>query len=300
MTPVPAKAAKNLKSVAMSEQTIDEKMILGKLNRVHVVELSDFGVYVATADGSKCLCPKSYVSPDMSVGSVVELFIYTDSEDRMVATKERPFVYLGEFGYLEVVDVTQFGAFVNWGILKDLFVPRSAQKTPYKVGEKHIIRVSFDEETHRLVGVGKSKPFINKNTKNIKPFTEVKIIIEEKTPLGFKVIVNDRHEGMIFHNEIFSPVHIGDITKAYIKQIRPDGKLDVSLQPIGEAKEEIGATKILQILDQMGGRMPYNSKTDSILIQKVFGLSKKSFKAGLTQLREKGVLEVREEGTFRV
>ncbi len=280
------------------QTNVSEKMILGIENRVEIVEKSDFGFYVATKDGSRCLFPNRYITEAMKIGDVIEAFIYTDSEDRMVATTEVPLARLGEFAYLEVKDVTNFGAFVEWGIAKDLLVPRAAQKKPYKVGEKHIIRVSFDEATHRLIGVGKSKPFMSKDTSALRKFMEVKIIIDDKTPMGYKVIADDRFEGMIFHNEIFQEVERGMTFKGYIKEVRADGKLDISLQPLGAAKSDSETQKVLDVLAERGGKVPYTSKSDPKQIEKVFGLSKKAFKRALTSLKEAGKIRVEEEGTY--
>ncbi|MDH5464991.1 MAG: S1-like domain-containing RNA-binding protein [Thiovulaceae bacterium] len=279
---------------------ISESMILGVDNILEVVRSSDFGLYLKSADNYEVLLPNIYVTEDMKIGDLIEVFIYTDSEDRMVAVTQKPKAYLGEFAYLEVVDVTKFGAFVDWGMPKDLLVPLSTQAKPYKKGEKHVIRVSFDNETHRLVGIGKSKLFMKRDTSALSPYMEVKIIVERKTPLGYKVIVNNAFEGMIFDDDIYQEINIGDVLKAYIKTIRPDGKLDISLRAIGANRDDDGMEKILSILKEKEGKMPYNSKSDPELVKKVFGLSKKAYKRALTSLREAGKIRVEEDGTYLV
>jgi predicted RNA-binding protein (virulence factor B family) len=278
--------------------TISPSMILGRFNNAKIISQNEFGFEVQTEDDSHCLFPNKYITEDMKVGDVIKVFIYTDSEDRMVATTETPKAQLGEFALLEVVDITDFGAFMDWGIVKDLLVPRSAQENPYKVGERHVVRVTFDNETHRLIGVGKTKPFVSRDTSKLREKMEVSIIILDRTDLGYKVFVNNQFEGLIFHNEIFKELNYGDTYQAYIKKIRSDGKLDISLQAIGAQRVEGDTQVILDYMNENGGKMPYNSKSDAELIKKVFGLSKKSYKKALSSLREANKIRVEENGCF--
>ncbi len=304
MNPVLVDQEKNINSVVkrdnMNQPTISPSMILGRYNYAKIISQNDFGFEVQTADASQCLFPNRYITEEMKIGDIIKVFIYTDSEDRMVATTETPKAQLGEFALLEVVDVTNIGAFVDWGIVKDLLVPRSAQEKPYKVGEKHVIRVTFDNDTHRLIGVGKTKPFVSRDTSKLKEKMEVSIIILDKTDLGFKVFVNNQFDGLIFHNEIFKEVQYGDTMQAYIKKIRSDGKLDISLQAIGAQRVAGDTEVILNYINEHGGMMPYNSKSDAELIKKVFGLSKKSYKKALSTLRESGKIRVEENGSFLI
>jgi uncharacterized protein len=278
--------------------TLSPAMILGRFNNVRIIERNDFGFEVQTEDESQCLFPNRYITEEMQIGDIISAFIYTDSEDRMVATTETPIAEVGEFAFLEVVDTIDFGAFMDWGIVKDLLVPHSGQAKPYKVGERHVVRISFDNETHRLVGIGKIKPFISRDLSKLRGNMEVKIIVMEKTPLGFKVMVNNKFEGLIYHTEIFTDISYGSIHKAYIKKIRDDGKLDISLQPIGAKKGEGDTQKILDYMDEKGGSMPYNSKSDAELIKNVFGMSKKAYKRALTELRESEKIRVEDNGCF--
>lgn len=282
----------------MSELTVSPKMILGVYNNAKIIEQNEFGFEVQTEDGSQCLFPNKYITEAMKIGDVMKVFIYTDSEDRMVATSEEPFALLGEFAFLEVVDTTDFGAFMDWGIVKDLLVPRSGQIRPYKVGERHVVRVSFDNETHRLVGIGKTKPFISRDLTKLRGHMEVSIIVLEKTPLGFKVMVNNKFEGLIYHTEIFQDISYGSRHQAYIKTIRDDGKLDISLQAIGDKKGQGDADRILEYMKQRDGSMPYNSKSDAELIKNIFSLSKKAYKRALSELRESKKIRVEDNGCF--
>jgi predicted RNA-binding protein (virulence factor B family) len=226
------------------------------------------------------------------------VFLYTDSEDRLVATTLKPKAKLDEFGFFEVVDVAKFGAFVDWGLPKDLLVPNKLQKSPFKIGEKRFLKVVYDERTHRLVGSEKTQDFFNQKPKGLKPNQEVKIIIIAKTPLGFKCIVEDKYEGLIYKNEVFEKIEIGQEKKAFVKTIRKDANLDISLQVSGAKKKSSDSDKVLELLKQNGGIMPYNYKSDADLITEAFSMSKKSFKKTLTKLQDENKLEVKDTGIY--
>ena len=181
---------------------------LGVVNTLRIDRDSDHGFYLLAEDEDDVLLPKAYVTEDMNVDDEIEVFVYTDSEDRYVATTERPKAMLGEFGYFEVVGVESFGAFVDWGLQKDLFIPKKFQKIPLEVGMKFVFRVCIDEESSRLFGAHKFKEFIQNDIEELNVNQKVDIIIREKTPLGFKVIVDNKYEAMIFHNEIFEDIWI--------------------------------------------------------------------------------------------
>jgi hypothetical protein len=278
---------------------INQHLELGKINTLVVDRITDPGLFLKAADEKDVLLPNQYVTPEMEVGSSVDVFLYTDSEDRLVASTVMPRAMLDEYGFFEVVDTTKFGAFVEWGLPKDLFVPKNAQKTPFKVGDKRILHVSYDEQSHRLIGEEKLTKYLSSTVKGLRPGSEVALLLMARTPMGYKVIVNHRYEGMIFSNEIFEKVAVGDTKRGYVKTVRPDGKLDISLQPIGAAKTDAASEKVMSLLDENGGILPYNYKSDADLVQKVFGLSKKNYKRALTQLQDAGKIEVKENGIFR-
>lgn len=275
---------------------MNEKIELGVLNTLKIERDSDHGFYLVAGDGDDVLLPKAYVTPDMQLGDEIEVFIYTDSEDRYVATTQRPKAMLGEFGYFEVVDVAPFGAFVDWGLPKHLFVPKAFQKIPLEVGMKFVFRVCLDEKSDRLFGAHKFKNFIHTDISELKLNQKVNIIIREKTPLGFKVIVDNRYEAMIFHNEIFEDIWIGQKKIAYIKKIRPDNKMDISLQPIGKEVQDVATHRIQKVLKAHGGKLTCNYKSSPEEIQKLFNLSKKNYKKALTKLQEEGVIALDENG----
>ena len=221
----------------------------------------------------------------MPIGSIVEVFIYTDSEDRIVATTKYPYAMLGEFGYFTVVDYQRYGAFVNWGLPKDLFVPLSQQKCHFNIGKKFILRVCLDRETGRLYGTHKIGKWLSYKTDSLNKNQKVSILILSKTPLGYKAIVENLYEGMLFDNEIFENLSVGDKKEAYIKNIRKDGKLDLTLQPIGKKiSSNIYETKILEILKKRSGFVALNSKSSADDIMEVFSMSKKSFKRTIVSL----------------
>jgi hypothetical protein len=215
-----------------------------------------------------------------------------------VATTLKPTAMLDEFALFDVVDTAPFGAFVDWGLTKDLLVPNMFQKTPFKVGEKRFLKVIYDERTHRLVGTEKLGDFFERRVKGLSPKQEVDILIIAQTPLGYKCIVNDKYEGLIYHNEIFQSISLGDKKTAYVKTIRKDGNIDLSLQKPGNKKAGGSHEKVLAMLEENKGSLPYNYKSDAELIRNVFGLSKKDFKRSLTTLVDAGKIEVKDTGIY--
>ncbi|MCT7483456.1 CvfB family protein [Aliarcobacter cryaerophilus] len=258
---------------------MDEKIKQGVINTLRVNRVSEPGIYLISGDETEVLLPNAYVKKDMAVDSLLDVFIYTDSEDRLVATTLKPYLYLNEFGYLKIVDSAKFGYFVDIGLPKDLLVPKNRQKGTYNIGSYKVLQMQFDERTSRLIA--SEKYILEEEPKNLKQGDEVEIILYSKTPLGFKVIVNNSYEGMIFHSEIFENLKIGDKKRAYIKNLREDKKLDISLQKIGE---KVDSNKVLEILKANGGVLNFTYKSDAEDIKNIFAMSKKAFKATLTKL----------------
>ena len=257
----------------------------------------EFGLVLRNHNGDEeVLLPNAYATEEMKeLGQGIEVFVYTDSEDRRVATTLRPKAMEGELGYFEVVDFKSYGAFVDWGLPKDLFVPLSQQKTYFQIGKKYILRVALDEETGRLYGSQKIGRWLEE-PKGLTPSQKVEALVIAKTPLGYKIIIENRFEAMLYDNEIFEPLEIGERKVAYIKAIRPDGKVDCSLQPIGkQAKVSAGEKKILEVLQQAGGTVSVTTKSSPEEIERLFGMSKKMFKAAVNPMLEDGKLEMRNE-----
>lgn len=258
---------------------IDEKIKQGVVNTLKVNRVSEPGIYLISGDETEVLLPNAYVKKEMAIDSLLDVFIYTDSEDRLVATTLKPYLYLNEFANLKIVDSAKFGYFVDIGLPKDLLVPKNRQKGTYNIGSYKVLQMQFDERTSRLIA--SEKYILEEEPKNLKQGDEVEIILYSKTPLGFKVIVNNSYEGMIFHSEIFENLKIGDKKRAYIKNLREDKKLDISLQKIGE---KVDSNKVLEILKANGGVLNFTYKSDAEDIKNMFAMSKKAFKATLTKL----------------
>jgi len=276
----------------------NEHLELGRLNSLRIDRYSPHGLHLHSLDERDVLLPQAYVTDEMIVDDLVEVFLYTDSEDRLIATTLKPVAMLDEFALFEVVDVAKFGAFVNWGLLKDLLVPNMFQRTPFKVGEKRFLQVVYDEKTHRLVGTEKTASFFDKHPKGLSPYTEVKIMIISKTPLGYKCIVENKFEGLIYHNEIFQNIELGQTMKAFVKTVRKDGNIDLTLNSGGSKKKVSDSDQVLEILKQNGGKMPYNYKSDADLIRDIFSLSKKAYKRSLTKLQDDNIIEVKDTGIY--
>ena len=278
--------------------TLNKHLELGTINTLRIDRITTPGLYLVAEDGHDVLLPHTYITDEMKIDTLIDVFLYTDSEDRLVATTLKPKAMLDEFALFEVVDVAPFGAFVNWGLPKDLLVPNMLQKTPFKIGEKRFLKVIYDEKTHRLVGSEKLGDFFERRVKGLSPNKEVKILVITKTPLGFKCIVEDKYEGLIYHNEIFEKVELGDTKTAYVKTIRKDGNIDLTLRKPGSKNSSDSADKVFEALKQNNGIMPYNYKSDAELIKDVFGLSKKEFKRSLTTLQDAGKIEVKDTGIY--
>ena len=267
---------------------INEHIYVGELNTLVVNRVSEPGIYLISDDQSEVLLPNAYVTKSMEIGSFLDVFIYTDSEDRLVATTLKPYVYLYEFASLEIVDSMKFGAFVDIGLPKHILVPKNKQKGTYSIGNRKVLQLQLDERTNRLIA--SEKYDLLKEIKDLEKNAEVEIILYSKTPLGYKVIVNNSYDGMIYHTEIFENLKIGDKKRAYVKNIRDDNKIDISLQKIGEKPS---GDKVFDILVQNGGKLDFTYKSEADEIHSVFGISKKAFKASLTKLisEDKIILE---------
>ena len=278
----------------MNEKQINEHIYVGELNTLAVNRVSEPGIYLISDDQTEVLLPNAYVTKSMEIGSFLDVFIYTDSEDRLVATTLKPYVYLYEFASLEIVDSMKFGAFVDIGLPKHILVPKNKQKGTYSIGMKKVLQLQLDEKTDRLIASEKFD--LLKEVKDLEKNAEVKIILYSKTPLGYKVIVNNSYEGMIYHTEIFENLKIGDTKRAYVKNIRDDNKIDISLQKIGE---KASGDKVFDVLAKEGGKLDFTYKSEADEIKEKFGISKKAFKASLTKLIAENKITL-EESCIRV
>lgn len=280
---------------------MNEYIELGKINKLMIDRFTEPGVYLVCEYGEDVLLPNQYVTKDMKVRDLIDVFIYTDSEDRLVATTQTPYAMVDEFASLKVVDVVKFGSFLDWGLLKDLLIPKKQQKSPFVVGEKRVVRILEDKETQMLYATEKFNEYLTYDTSDIARYEEVELLVTFETPLGYKVIVNEKYNGMIFKSDVFKSIEVGDKITGYVKTKREDGKLDISLQPIGRKQSgDINSDKVLEALKQNNGKMNFTSKSNADDISDTFGISKKAFKRALVLLQENKKIELKEDGIYEL
>lgn len=269
---------------------------LGKYNQLEVVKEVDFGVYLNGDEDGEILLPKRYVPEGTKPGDILNVFIYLDMEERLVATTLQPYVQVGEFACLEVAWVNQFGAFLNWELMKDLFVPFREQKMKMQKGKRYVVYVHLDEESYRIVASAKVEHFLSTEKPDYQPGQEVEVLVWQRTELGYKVIVENKFSGMLYHNEIFQPLEVGMRLTAFIKQVRPDGKIDLVLQKAGARKVDDFSEVLWQYIKDNDGFTPLNDKTDAEVIYHTFGVSKKTFKKAVGDLYKKRRIVLEEDG----
>lgn len=265
---------------------------IGKNNILKVVKRVDFGLYLDGGEFGEILMPQKYVAEGTEVGDEVEVFIYCDSEDRLVATTERPFVYVGEFGLLKAVSVSGIGAFMEWGVMKDLLVPFREQAERIEEGKSYIVYAYLDNTTKRIVGSTRLNKFLGNRIPRYAAGEQVDVLIVKRTDLGYKVIVDNLFWGMIYFNDLFDPVSVGDRLPAYVKLVREDGKIDVTLREYGGERVFQLAYRIVGYLRDNGGRMTICDTSSPEEIKAVFQCSKKDFKKALGYLYKKGQVRV--------
>lgn len=273
---------------------------LGEYNLLEVVKEVDFGVYLDGSEDGEILLPTRYVSQGCKPGDVLNVFIYLDMDERLIATTLQPYVKVGEFACLEVAWVNQYGAFLDWGLMKDLFVPFREQKMKMLKGNSYVVHVHLDEDSYRIVASAKVEKYLSNDMPEYNAGDEVEILVWQKTDLGYKVIVDNKFGGMIFKNEIFTDVRIGMKMPAYIKQVRPDGKIDLELQKGGVKKVEDFADTLLEYIRSNGGSTPLNDKTEADVIYNTFGVSKKTFKKAVGDLYKKRLIVLEGEQGIRL
>ena len=272
---------------------------LGKYNQLKVVKEVDFGVYLDGDDDGEILLPARYVPDGCNPDDVLNVFIYLDNDERLIATTLQPLVQVGEFACLEVAWVNEFGAFLNWGLMKDLFVPFREQKMKMQQGRKYVVHAHIDEDSYRIVGSAKVERYLSKEHPDYQQGQEVNILIWQKTDLGFKAIVENKFSGLLYQNEIFQPVETGMQLRAYVKQVREDGKIDLALQQDGVKKVEDFSGVLLEYIKGKDGFTPLNDKSAAEEIYSAFGVSKKTFKKAVGDLYKKRLI-VLEEGGIRL
>lgn len=268
---------------------------IGKYNKMRVVKEVDFGVYLDGENYGEILLPKRYVPEHCQVDDFVDVFLHLDSEDWLIATTEKPYAVAGEFAYLKTIAVNRVGAFLDWGLTKDLLVPFREQKHRMRENRSYIVHVYFDRKSERLCASSKLDKFLSEDI-TVQAGDEVDLLIVEETDLGFKAIINNLHWGLIFHSEIFQPLKIGDKVKGFIKKVREDKRIDLSLQKSGYAKVGGLAEVVLNKIKEQGGFLAMNSKTSPDEIYETFKVSKKNFKMALSNLYKERIITIEDDG----
>ena len=270
---------------------------LGKYNELTIAREVEFGIYVTDGEGIDILMPAKYVPAGAKVGQTIRCFVYQDSEARLIATTERPYAQVGEFASLEVRSVNQVGAFADWGTSKELLIPHREQPKEMEEGRRYIIYIYVDDVSGRIVGTARLDKYLDNVPAPYKPNEEVDILVWKPTPLGYKVIINNAHTGLIYKNQIFRSVHIGEHLRAWVKEVRDDEKIDLSLQPMGYLRViDSAEAVVLRALHLHGGFLPLTDKSDPELISAELQMSKKNFKKAVGALYKQQRIELEENG----
>ena len=273
---------------------LSETLEIGRFNHSIINRVVDFGLYLKIGD-QEVLLPSKYVPKKSRPGDVLRVFVYTDSEDRPIATTLAPKAAVDDFAYLNVKDVTSIGAFLDWGLEKDLLLPRNEQKKPVSVGQRIVAKVCLDELTKRVYATTR----IEENCrppKNLSEGQQVHLLIYAMTNIGILAVVNNRYAGMLYRNETFTPLSIGDTRKGYIHKIRNDGKIDLSLKKPGYRSIDDSSNCIMDKLVHQGGFIPCHDKSPPEQIQHIFSMSKKEFKRAVGRLYKTGKIDLTGRG----
>ena len=271
-------------------------VVLGKYNQLEVVKQVDFGVYLNGGDDGEILLPSRYVPEGCKPGDMLNVFIYLDNEERLIATTLQPKVQVGEFACLEVAWVNEYGAFLDWGLMKDLFVPFREQKQKMQKGHRYVVHAHVDEDSYRIMASAKVERYLSKEIPPYQPGEEVEVMVWQRTDLGYKVIVDNQFSGLVYQREIFKALEPGMKMSAYIRQVREDGKIDLTLQKDGLQKVGDFAEVLLQYIKDHDGYTPLNDKSAAEDIYDAFEVSKKTFKKAVGDLYKKRLIVLVEDG----
>lgn len=269
---------------------------IGKYNTLKIIKDLDFGVYLDGGNGLEILLPARYVPKNVKPGDEVEVFIYHDNEGRLIATTARPKATVGEFEFMQVKSVSNAGAFLDWGLMKDLLVPFREQKMPMREGKWYLVYLRVDHVTGRVMASARIEKFLNNTPAQYEQNQEVSLLIADETDLGYKVIINNLHGGIVYHNEVFRRLEKGEHLKGYIKEVREDEKIDVSLSPLGYQRIEGVAGVVLEALKVQGGFLPIHDKSEPEVIYSLFQCSKKAFKQAIGTLYKQRLISIGEDG----
>lgn len=275
------------------------KLQLGKFNTLTVARRAEQGLYLSGGP-EDILLPNRYVPENIEIGDEIDVFVYLDNEERLIATTEKPYAEVGDFAWLEVAWVNQYGAFLDWGLMKDLFVPFREQKMKMQKGRYYLVHIHLDSETYRIMASAKVERYLSEAYPPYHGGDEVDVLIWQKTDLGFKAIVDNQFAGLLFDDEIFRELHSGDRLRAYVKLVRPDGKIDLSLQKKGQRAVKDFSDILFEHLQANGGRTPLGDKSPAEEIYAVFGVSKKVFKKAVGDLYRRRLITIEPDGLHLV
>lgn len=269
---------------------------LGDYNTMKIVKSVDFGLYLDGGNAGEILLPTRYVPKNAKIGDELEVFIYLDQDEKLVATTLHPLAKVGDIACLEVAWVNEYGAFLNWGLMKDLFCPFREQKMRMQKGYHYVVYIKEDEESHRLIATAKVDKYLYSDRPPYKHGDAVDILIWQKTDLGFKAIVDNHYQGLIYEDQIFQPLHTGDRMTAYVDHIRQDNKIDITLQPTGRRQTEEFSEVLLRYLQENEGHCDLGDKSPSELIADRFKVSKKVYKKAVGDLYRRRLITISDNG----
>ncbi len=271
-------------------------MKIGEYNTLKILRDTDPGLFLGDDDGNDVLLPNRYVPEHFNIDDEIEVFIYLDNEERIIATTDNPYIKVGEFSLLRCNEVNDYGAFLDFGLVKELFCPFKEQVFPMKVGGWYLVRCYLDEKTERLAASSKTNKFLNNTTLSVSQFDEVDIIISHPSELGMNVIVNNIHSGLIYSDQIFQDLSIGDRLKGFVKKIRPGNKIDITLGKIGYRNIEPNAALIIEELENNSGHITLNDKSSPEAIKNRLQMSKKNFKKAIGSLYKQKLITIESDG----
>ncbi len=270
-------------------------LIIGITQTLNIIRLTDFGLFLEDDDRNEVLLPNKYVPDHYEFGDQIEVFVYKDSEDRIVATTLKPKVEVYQYAYLQVNEVNRIGAFMDWGLEKDLLVPFREQNRPMIVGQWYVVFVYKDFVTERLVGTTKIKKSLHVQKVDLQPNQKVMVMAFEETDRGMQVIVEGKYRGILYANETFKPIHVGDVFECFVKNIRTDLLIDLSLERIGRGKIDTNTQFLLDKLRKNKGYLHLSDKSDPDEIKDELKMSKKTFKQVIGALYKQGIIEIQED-----
>ena len=273
---------------------------LGHYNSLEIFREAEQGVYLSDEESNEVLLAIRYVPETLKIWDKIEVFVYLDNEERLVATTEKPYVVRDDFALLRCNAVTDFGAFLDWGLVKELFCPFKEQVFKMKVGGWYLVHCYLDEKTERLVASSKTNRFLDNKELTVQEFDEVDLIVSHPSDIGMNVIVNKKHQGLIYTDNIFRDLSVGDKVKGVVKKIRPGNKLDITLGKVGYRNIEPNADRIMQELEDNSGFLQLNDKSSPEAIKETLQMSKKSFKKAIGTLYKKRLVEIKPDGIYLI